>query len=65
MDFCSIFKRLTKVPLSIDLPHAGRVKKYGYEGHARRCLETAKQHLDHLENRTNFVSHDYVSSMGD
>ncbi len=51
VDFSSIFKRIPQVPLSIELPHADRVKEYGHEEHARRCLETAKQHLDHLETR--------------
>ena len=52
IDFSSILQRLPQVPLSIELPHAARVKEFGYEGHARRCLDTAKQQLDHLETRS-------------
>jgi len=46
IDFAAIFDRLPRVPFSIELPNAERVKELGYEGHARRCLETAKQYLD-------------------
>lgn len=52
IDFSSILQRLPQVPLSIELPHAARVKEFGYEGHARRCLDTAKQQLDRLETRS-------------
>lgn len=52
VDFSSIFKRIPQVPLSIELPHATRVREFGHEEHARRCLETARQHLDQLENRS-------------
>ena len=45
IDFRSIFDRLPAVPYSIELPNAKRVKELGYEEHARRCLETAKQYL--------------------
>ena len=51
VDFSSILKKIPQVPLSIELPHAARVEEFGHEEHARRCLETAKQHLDHLETR--------------
>ena len=51
IDFSSILQRIPQVPLSIELPHAARVKTYGYEEHARRCLETARQHLDHASTR--------------
>jgi len=46
IDFAAILDRLPGVPFSIELPNADRVKELGYEGHARRCLETAKQYLD-------------------
>ena len=45
IDFKSIFDCLPAIPFSIELPNAQRVKELGYEGHARRCLETAKQYL--------------------
>ena len=51
IDFSSILKRLPAVPLSIELPHAARVGKHGYEEHARRCLETAKARLDQLPTK--------------
>ena len=46
IDFAKIFDRLPAVPFSIELPNAKRVKELGYEGHARRCLETARQYLE-------------------
>ncbi|MEJ2640316.1 MAG: sugar phosphate isomerase/epimerase [Desulfosarcinaceae bacterium] len=46
IDFADIFERLPDIPLSIELPNAKRVKELGYEGHARRCLETAKRYMD-------------------
>ncbi len=64
VDFSSIFKRMPQVPLSIELPHAARVKEYGLEEHARRCLETAKQQLDHLETRGVGDYHDSRLSYG-
>jgi sugar phosphate isomerase/epimerase len=45
IDFQAIFERLPAIPFSIELPNAKRIKELGYAGHARRCLETAKQHL--------------------
>ncbi|KPJ75836.1 MAG: hypothetical protein AMJ54_13845 [Deltaproteobacteria bacterium SG8_13] len=45
IDFAAIFDRLPPIPLSIELPNAQRVRQLGYEGHAKRCLEKAKQHL--------------------
>ena len=50
IDFQSILERLPDIPLAIELPHAARVKQYGYEEHARRCLETAKHHLDPIDS---------------
>ncbi|MDJ0784025.1 MAG: sugar phosphate isomerase/epimerase [Desulfosarcinaceae bacterium] len=46
VDFAAIFARLPDVPYAIELPNARRVKALGYEGHARRCLETARQYVD-------------------
>jgi sugar phosphate isomerase/epimerase len=46
IDFAAIFGRLPAIPFSIELPNAKRVKELGHEGHARRCLETAKQYLE-------------------
>lgn len=52
IDFTAIFDHLPSIPLSIELPNANQVGELGVEGHARRCLETAKQHLEnHRNNR--------------
>jgi sugar phosphate isomerase/epimerase len=45
IDFAAIFDRLPDIPFSLELPNAKMVKALGYEGHARRCLETAKQYM--------------------
>jgi sugar phosphate isomerase/epimerase len=49
IDFAAIFDRLPVIPFSIELPNAKRVKELGYEGHARRCLETARQYLENYK----------------
>jgi hypothetical protein len=37
------------VPLSIELPNTKRARELGWEGHARLCLETARNHIaNHL-----------------
>ena len=46
IDFSAILNRLPPMPYSIELPNIKQLKKLGYEGHARRCLETARQCLD-------------------
>jgi sugar phosphate isomerase/epimerase len=46
IDFAAIIERIPDdIPFSIELPNVKRVKELGYEGHARRCLETAKQYF--------------------
>ena len=45
IDFAAIFERIPDIPFSIELPNAKQVKELGYEGHARRCLESAKQYF--------------------
>ena len=43
IDFYQILKRIPpNIPFSIELPNAQMVDKLGYEEHARRCLESAK-----------------------
>ena len=64
VNFSSIFKRMPEVPLAIELPNAARVKEFGHEEHARRCLETARQHLDQLETRGEKDYHDSSFSYG-
>ncbi|MBT3360737.1 MAG: sugar phosphate isomerase/epimerase [Rhodospirillales bacterium] len=46
IDFASIFECLPLVPYSIELPNLKRVEELGYEGHAKRCLDTAKQYIE-------------------
>ena len=48
IDFGAILDRLPTIPYSIELPNAKQVRELGYEGHARRCLDTAKQHLKNI-----------------
>lgn len=48
IDFKAIIERLPDIPFSIELPNAQRVRELGYEGHARRCLETARQYLGYF-----------------
>lgn len=45
IDIRSILAHIPQVPYSIELPHDKRVAEYGYEEHARRCLEAAKRYL--------------------
>lgn len=45
IDIESILKAMPEIPFSIELPNLKMVAEYGYEEHARRCLETAKQVL--------------------
>jgi sugar phosphate isomerase/epimerase len=46
IDVAAILDRMPQIPYSIELPHNQRVAEYGYEEHARRCLEAAKRYLD-------------------
>ncbi|MEK3643534.1 sugar phosphate isomerase/epimerase family protein [Aeribacillus sp. FSL M8-0235] len=46
IDIASIVNRIPEIPYSIELPHAKRAKELGFEEHARRCLQTAKDYLD-------------------
>lgn len=45
IDIKSIINVLPNVPLSIELPNATYVRKYGYLEHARRALTSAKKYL--------------------
>lgn len=42
----SILNAIPVVPYSIELPNSANAGKYGYEGHARRCLESAKAYCE-------------------
>lgn len=46
IDIAGVLNRLPQVPYSIELPNLARVREYGYEEHARRCLETAREYLE-------------------
>lgn len=48
IDVKSILRAMPFMPYSIELPNLKYVAEYGYEEHARRCLETAKEHLADL-----------------
>lgn len=46
IDLAALADRLPPIPFSIELPNVKRVQELGYEGHARRCLETAKRYFE-------------------
>jgi sugar phosphate isomerase/epimerase len=46
IDVAAIVDRMPLIPYSIELPHGERVAAYGYEEHARRCLESARRYFD-------------------
>lgn len=48
IDFAGIIAALPPVPLSIELPNARRSAELGHEGHARRCLQTARAYFTPL-----------------
>lgn len=45
MDIASMVAALPELPLSIELPNFKRIEELGQEGHARRCIETAKEYF--------------------
>lgn len=49
IDFSALLSQLPLMPYSIELPNKKRLDELGFEGHARRCLETAKKALDHVK----------------
>ena len=51
IDFDSILERMPVSIYSIELPNRTRVKEYGYEEHARRCLLSAKKCFEHHEDK--------------
>ena len=46
IDVASIVNRIPDIPCSIELPNLKRVREYGFEEHARRCLQSAKEYFD-------------------
>jgi sugar phosphate isomerase/epimerase len=51
IDVAAIVDRMPHIPYSIELPNVERYRELGYEEHARRCLQTAKKHLDERSHR--------------
>lgn len=45
MDIAGMVGALPGLPISIELPNLARIAELGAEGHARRCLETAKEYF--------------------
>lgn len=45
IDVASIINRIPEIPCSIELPNIKRVEAFGYEEHARRCLQSAKKYF--------------------
>lgn len=46
IDIASIVNRIPEIPCSIELPNIKCVQEYGFEEHARRCLQSAKDYFD-------------------
>jgi sugar phosphate isomerase/epimerase len=46
IDIASIVNRIPDIPYSIELPHDIRAQELGYEEHARRCLQSAKEYFE-------------------
>jgi sugar phosphate isomerase/epimerase len=46
IDVASIVNRIPEIPCSIELPNIKRVKEFGYEEHARLCLQSAKDYFN-------------------
>ena len=64
IDFPAILGRLPSMPYSIELPNIKRLKKFGFEEHAKRCLDTAKQHLDNIHTGRSTPSRSKISAPG-
>ena len=45
MDIAGMVAAMPEIPLSIELPNLKRIEELGVEGHARRCLESAKEYF--------------------
>lgn len=45
MDIASMVAAIPDAPLSIELPNFKRIEELGQEGHARRCIESAKEYF--------------------
>ncbi len=45
MDIAGMVKAMPDIPLSIELPNLKRIQELGPQGHAQRCLDTAKAYF--------------------
>lgn len=48
IDVAGILNEMPIVPYSIELPNSKYVEQFGFEGHAKKCLETAKKYCDNF-----------------
>lgn len=46
IDVASIVNRIPEIPCSIELPNLKCVQEFGFEEHARRCLQSAKEYFE-------------------
>lgn len=46
VDIKSILNAIPVCTYSIELPNSAQVEKYGYKGHAQRCLDTCKAYVE-------------------
>lgn len=44
-DISGLLRNTPNVPYSLEIPHSRRAKELGYENHAKKCLQTAKQYV--------------------
>ncbi|MDZ5783930.1 sugar phosphate isomerase/epimerase family protein [Marinococcus luteus] len=44
-DISGLLRNTPNVPYSLEIPHIRRAKELGYEKHAKKCLQTAKQYV--------------------
>lgn len=51
IDIAAIVNRLPDIPYSLEIPHRDRVNEYGYEEHARKCLQKAKEYFSGKSNQ--------------
>jgi sugar phosphate isomerase/epimerase len=55
IDFQSIFEQYPSIPYSIEMPHAQRLREFGYEEHARRCLDSAKRYINNHQSQPSSI----------
>lgn len=51
IDLASILATIPQVPYSLEIPHVKRCRRWGYEEHVKRCLETAKAFLNQHQSK--------------